>query len=123
MLLPVAFSQRKRTHPISMMLHDLERIEGRDEGEEDGERERQDEGKDREWRSWVEDKPAQCLSRPWRCCRNVSHWRRFPSTNLNVLYATSSFLIRFPTTLALGQQNSLIALRQLSALHRTLGVS
>jgi hypothetical protein len=46
-----------------MMLHDLEHIEGRDEDEEDGERERQDEGKDREWRSWVEDKPTQCLSR------------------------------------------------------------
>jgi hypothetical protein len=29
-----------------MMLHDLERIEGRDEGEEDGERERQDGDKD-----------------------------------------------------------------------------
>jgi hypothetical protein len=56
--------QRKGIRPVSKMLHELERAEEVDEDEDDkGEKARRIESV-RGGRSWGEDEPAQCLSRP-----------------------------------------------------------
>ncbi|KAJ8590859.1 WD40 repeat-like protein [Rhizopogon salebrosus TDB-379] len=58
----VALKQRKRIRPVSKMLHELERAEEVDEDDDKGEKARRIESV--RGRSWGEDEPAQCLSRP-----------------------------------------------------------
>ncbi|KAJ8590844.1 hypothetical protein M405DRAFT_139882 [Rhizopogon salebrosus TDB-379] len=58
----VALKQRKRIRPVLKMLHELERAEEVDEDDDKGEKARRIESV--RGRSWGEDEPAQCLSRP-----------------------------------------------------------